>query len=247
MSQVDPVFAAVTAPGTPFELVERDSLLQFANAAPDLALMIDHARRHGDKTFLVDFSSDGAERRLTFEQVFAWRDQLTPMLHIRRGDRVAICMRNRAEWIVAFMAVIKAGGIAALLNSRGSPAELVAMIEDVTPALVLADSRRAALIREGGYAGRMLDLTKPFDGQEIERRAGEGMPAPGVAQPLDPVTILFTSGTTGRVKGAVLTHRSLITGLMLMQLSGVMVLHNMARQYKTTPEVLMANMPQQAV
>ncbi|MFN5781568.1 MAG: AMP-binding protein, partial [Novosphingobium sp.] len=146
MSQVDPVFAAVTAPGTPFELVERDSLLQFANAAPDLALMIDHARRHGDKTFLVDFSSDGAERRLTFEQVFAWRDQLTPMLHIRRGDRVAICMRNRAEWIVAFMAVIKAGGIAALLNSRGSPAELVAMIEDVTPALVLADSRRAALI-----------------------------------------------------------------------------------------------------
>ena len=247
MSKVDPLFAAVTAPGTPFELVERDGLLQFANAAPDLALMIDHARRHGDKTFLVDFSSDGAERRLTFEQVFAWRDQLVPLLQIKRGDRVAICMRNRAEWIVAFMAVIKAGGIAALLNSRGSPAELVAMIDDVTPALVLADGGRAALIREGGYRGRMLDLTKPFGDQEIARRAGEAMPDPGLAQPLDPATILFTSGTTGRVKGAVLTHRSLITGLMLMQLSGVMVLHNMARQYQTTPEVLMANMPQQAV
>lgn len=247
MTQVDPVFAAVTAPGTPFELVERDGLLQFANAAPDLALMIEHARRHGDRTFLVDFSSDGAERRLTFKQVFAWRDQLVPMLHIRRGDRVAICMRNRAEWIVAFMAVIKAGGIAALLNSRGSPAELVAMIDDVTPELVLADSRRAALIREGGYQGRMLDLTKPFDEAEIARRAIEEMPDPGLAQPLDPATILFTSGTTGRVKGAVLTHRSLITGLMLMQLSGVMVLHNMARQYQTTPETLMANMPQQAV
>ncbi len=247
MSQVDPVFAAVTAPGTPFELVERDGLLQFANAAPDLALMIDHARRHGDKTFLVDFSSDGAERRLTFEQVFAWRDQLVPLLQIKRGDRVAICMRNRAEWIVAFMAVIKAGGIAALLNSRGSPAELVAMIDDVTPALVLADSRRAALIREGGYQGRMLDLTKPFDAQEIERRAGEATPAPGVAQPLDPVTILFTSGTTGRVKGAVLTHRSLITGLMLMQLSGVMVLHNMAKAHGIPAEALMASLPQQAV
>ena len=37
MSQIDPVFAAVTAPGTPFELVERDGLLQFAQAAPDLA------------------------------------------------------------------------------------------------------------------------------------------------------------------------------------------------------------------
>lgn len=247
MSQIDPVFAAVTAPGTPFELTERDGLRQFANAAPDLNLMIEQARRHGDKTFLVDYSSDGAERRLTFEQVFAWRDQLAPMLHITRGDRVAICMRNRAEWIVAFMAVMKAGGIAALLNSRGSPAELVAMIDDVTPALVLADSRRAALIREGGYQGRMLDLTKPFEGQEIDRRGAAGMPDPGVAQPLDPATILFTSGTTGRVKGAVLTHRSLITGLMLMQLSGVMVLHNMARAHGMTPETLIANLPQQAV
>lgn len=246
MSQVDPVFAAVTAPGTPFELVEREGLLQFAQAAPDLALMIEHARRHGDKTFLVDFSSDGAERRLTFEQVFAWRDQLVPMLHIRRGDRVAICMRNRAEWIVAFMAVIKAGGIAALLNSRGSPVELVAMIEDVTPALVLADSRRAGLIREGGYKGRMLDLTRPFEGQEVERRAAEPVVDPGLAKADDPCAILFTSGTTGRVKGAVLTHRSLITGLMTMQLSGVMVLHNMARAHGIPVETILANLPQQA-
>lgn len=246
MSQIDPVFAAVTAPGTPFELVERDGLLQFAQAAPDLALMIDSARRHGDKTFLVDFSSDGSQRRLTFEQVFAWRDQLAPMLGIRRGDRVAICMRNRAEWIVAFMAVIKAGGVAALLNSRGSPAELVAMIDEVTPEVVLADSRRAELIREGGYKGRMLDLTKPFPAEEIARRAAAPV-EPSLATPLDPAAILFTSGTTGRVKGAVLTHRSLITGLMLMQLSGMMVLHNMARAHGMEPAQLIAAMPQQAV
>lgn len=246
MSQIDPVFAAVTAPGTPFELVEREGLLQFAHAAPDLALMIEHARRHGDKTFLVDFSSDGSERRLTFEQVFAWRDELAPMLGIRRGDRVAICMRNRAEWIVAFMAVIKAGGVAALLNSRGSPVELVAMIDEVTPAVVLADSRRAALIREGGYEGRMLDLTRPFPADEIARRAAAPV-TPHHASPLDPATILFTSGTTGQVKGAVLTHRSLITGLMLMQLSGTMVLHNMARAHGMEPAQLVAAMPQQAV
>lgn len=246
MNQIDPVFAAVTAPGTPFELVERDGLLQFAHAAPDLALMIDSARRHGDKTFLVDFSSEGEERRLTFEQVFSWRDQLAPMLGIRRGDRVAICMRNRAEWIVAFLAVIKAGGVAALLNSRGSPAELAAMIAEVTPEVVLADSRRAALIREGGYTGRMLDLTRPFDEAEIARRTSAPVePAP--ATPLDPAAILFTSGTTGRVKGAVLTHRSLITGLMLMQLTGTMVLHNMARAHGLDSGQLLAAMPQQAV
>ena len=246
MNTVDPIFATVTAPDTPFALVEQDGLLQFAHAAPDLAIMIEQARRHGDKTFLVDFSSDGQERRLTFEQVFVWRDQLAAMLDISRGDRVAICMRNRAEWIVAFMAVIKAGGVAALLNSRGSPAELAAMMAEVTPAVVLADSRRAALIREGGYEGRMLDLTRPFEAGEIARRSADAS-AIAPATPLDPAAILFTSGTTGRVKGAVLTHRSLITGLMLMQLSGTMVLHNMARAHGMTPQQLMAMLPQQAV
>ena len=245
MSQIDPVFAAVTAPGTSFELGEVDGVRQFANAPPDLNLMIETARRHGDKTFIVDFSSSGVERRLTFDQIFAWRDQLVPMLGIRRGDRVAICMRNRAEWMVAFLAVIKAGGVAALLNSRGSAAEIVAMIEDVSPSVVLADTHRAELVREGGYLGRMLDLTKPFDPDEIARRQAEPMPDPGVGQADDACAILFTSGTTGRVKGAVLTNRSLITGLMATQLSGVMVMHNMAKTNGVPVETIIANLPQQ--
>ncbi|MEG1451466.1 class I adenylate-forming enzyme family protein [Brevundimonas sp.] len=250
MTQIDPVFAAVTAPGTPFELADVDGVLQFANAAPDLNLMIESARRHGDKTFLVDFSSSGEERRLTFEQVFAWRDQLVPLLGIGRGDRVAICMRNRAEWMVAYLAVMKAGGVAALLNSRGAPVEIVAMIEDVSPSVVLADTRRAELIRQGGYTGRMLDLTKPFPPEEIERRQAQPQAntdaAPQTAKAEDDCAILFTSGTTGRVKGAVLSHRSLITGLMGAQLSGIMVLHNMAKAYGMSPQDLMANLPQQA-
>ena len=246
MSQIDPVFVAVTAPGTPFELIEIDGVPQFANAAPDLNLMIEGARRHGDKTFIVDFSSSGDERRLTFDQVFAWRDELAPMLGVKRGDRVAICMRNRAEWMVAFLAVMKAGGIAAVLNSRGAPAEIVAMIEEVSPVVVLADTHRAELIRAGGYTGRMLDLTKPFDPEEIARRQTEPTTEAGVAQADDGCAILFTSGTTGRVKGAVLSHRSLITGLMAAQLSGVMVMHNMAKTYGVPVETIIANLPQQA-
>lgn len=246
MSQIDPVFALVTAPGTPFELVEVDGVRQFANGAPDINLMIESARRHGDKTFIVDFSSSGVERRLTFDQVFAWRDELVPMLGVKRGDRVAICMRNRAEWMVAFLAVMKAGGIAAVLNSRGAPAEIMAMIDDVSPSVVLADTHRAELIREGGYTGRMLDLTRPFEPAEIARRQADPVPEPGVAQADDACAILFTSGTTGRVKGAVLSHRSLITGLMAAQLSGVMVMHNMAKTYGVPVETIIANLPQQA-
>jgi acyl-CoA synthetase (AMP-forming)/AMP-acid ligase II len=239
VSVSDPILAELTGPGQPFEIAERDRLRQFVNMPADLNMLIDAARRHGDRTFLVE-----GDRRLTFEQVFAWRDQLVPLLGIKHGDRVAICMRNRTEWIVGFMAAVKAGGIAALLNSRGSPAELVAMIEEVTPAVVLADTERAALLREGGYQGKILDLTQPPE--EIPAGHPERVDHTPCA-PGDPAAILFTSGTTGRVKGAVLTHRSLTTGLLAMQLSGVMVLHNMAKQYGMTPEALMAQSPQQAV
>ena len=240
MTRIDPIFSAVTAPGSPFEIGERDGLRLFVNAPADLNALIEGARRHGDKVFLVE-----GERRLTYDQIFAWRDDLVPLLGIKRGDRVAICMRNRAEWMIAFLATIKAGGVAALLNSRGSPAELVAMIEDVTPAVVLADSRRAALIREGGWQGRMLDLTKPPG----ELRAPPSPPEeiPHEFSATDPAAILFTSGTTGRVKGAVLTHRNLITGLLSMQLSGVMVLHGLAQRHAISVETLLANAPQPAV
>ena len=236
MSGVDPIFAQLTAPGQPFALTERDGLRLFSNMPPDLNMLIESARRHGDKTFIVE-----GDTRLSFDDVFRLRDALVPNLGITtRGERVAICMRNRSEWVIAFLAAIRAGGVPALVNSRGAPAELAAAVEDVTPTIVLADAERAALLREGGYEGRILE-TKDFP------KEGEAGPPPSPAQPDDPAAILFTSGTTGRVKGAVLTHRSLMTGVMGMQLSGMMVLHGMAQKMGIAPETIIANMPQGAV
>lgn len=241
MGKIDPVFAAVTAPGTPFEIGEHDGLRFFTNAPSDLNQLIERARRFEDQTCVVDFDGPGGERRLSFADMFAWRDRLAEHLGINRGDRVAICLRNRAEWMAAFLAVVKRGGIAALLNSRGSPTELAAMVDEVTPALVLADTERAALLREGGYEGPLLDLTQPL--ADRDETPEEGL----AARPGDACAILFTSGTTGRVKGAVLSHRSLITGLLGTQLTGSMVLHNMAREYGMSVEALAAKMPPQAI
>ena len=235
MSNIDPVFAAVTGPGSPFELGERGGLRQFVNAPPDLNMLIESAKAHGDKTVIVE-----GNRRFSFTELFGLRDALVPALDIKRGEHVAICMRNRAEWMVGFLAVQRAGGVAALVNSRGSAEELVAAVNDAAAGLVLADAKRAGLLREGGYAGRIIEADDfPTEAVDLGEQP--------IAKPGDPCVILFTSGTTGRVKGAVLSHKNLITGLLSMQLSGLMVLHNMANQMGIPVAAILANMPQQAV
>lgn len=234
MTQIDPIFAAVTAPGTPFEIGERDGMRCFFNAPPDLNMLIESARAHGEKTFIVE----GA-RRLSFAETFTLRDALAAELGIARGDRVAICMRNCAEWMLGFLAVMRCGGVAALINSRGSPAELCAMVEDIGADIVLADAARAALLREGGFTGRIISA------EDFPAAGATPLPV-ALASADDPVAILFTSGTTGRVKGAILTHKNLITGIMAVQLAGLMVLHNTADSLGIPVETIMANMPQQA-
>lgn len=235
MSATDPILDAVTAPGSPFELTSVNGVKHFANAPQNLDQFISSAAQYGDKTFIVE-----GERRLSFDETFALRDALAARLVIKPGDRVAICMRNRAEWLIGYMAIIRAGGVAVLINSRGSPEELVSAVNSVDAAIVLTDEHRAALLRDGGYEGALLEAS---DFPE----AGASFEPPAPAQPDNPAAILFTSGTTGRVKGAVLTHRNVITGIMSMQMSGMMVLHNTAAKLGMPPEKLMAHLPQQAV
>lgn len=235
MSSSDPILDAVTAPGSPFELTSIDGVKHFANAPRNLDQLISSAQRHGDATFIVE-----GERRISFNEAFALRDALAGKLAIEPGDRVALCMRNRAEWLIGYMAVVRAGGIVALINSRGSPEELAAAVGSVDAQVVLADARRAALMREGSYEGRIIEA-------EQFPEAGASFNPPPPAGPDDPAAILFTSGTTGRVKGAVLTHRNVVTGIMSMQMAGMMVLHNTARKMGIPVDQLLAHIPRQAV
>ncbi len=235
MTQNDPIFDAVTGHGSPFEIGERDGMRHFVNAPSSLNTLIEAARVHGDKTFIVE-----GDRRLSFTETFALRDALAAELDIERGDHVAICMKNSAGWMIAFLAVMAAGGVAVLVNSRGAPAELAAMVEDAEVALVLADATREGRLREGGYGGRILCASEfPAFGSARSLHS--------IAAPDDPAAILFTSGTTGRAKGAVLSHKNLITGIMLVQMSGAMILHGMAKQHGVDVETIRANMPQGAV
>lgn len=236
----DPLLAGLTGPGMPFEIATIGDQRAFRHAPADLNRMVETARRHGERTAIVDWRDDGTERRTSFAELFAARDRLAARLGDRRGQRIALCMHNRAEWMIGFLAVLRAGGVAALFNSRGAPAELIAMVEEVTPSLILTDTRALHALREGGYTGPAIDLTL----DEAGDAAGE-LPAHEAAAD-DPAAILFTSGTTGRPRGVVLTHRNLITGLMAVQLSGMMVLHGLARAHSLAVETILAQMPQQA-
>jgi len=242
--QSDPVLAELTAAGQPFEIVAGEAGRAFRNAPSDLNLMIEGARRHGARIAIVDWRDDGSERRMSFDELFAARDRLVGRLVARlgdcRGQRIAICMHNRAEWMIGFLAVLRVGGVPALFNSRGAASELIAMIAEVTPVLVLGDTRACAALKAGGHTGPLIDLTQPDQGDHI-------MPAlADTASPDDPAAILFTSGTTGRPRGVVLTHRNLVTGLMTVQLSGMMVLHGIARAQQVPVDTILAHMPQQA-
>lgn len=122
-----------------------------------------------------------------------------------QGDRIAIAMRNRPEWIVAFMAVTMAGAVAVLINGRGAPDELVHALAQIPCRFVIADARRMDRLKTARVAEALV-AAPDLDGLAKE---DEAVFSPVRVAPDSPAVILFTSGTTGRPKGVVLPQRAI--------------------------------------
>jgi len=166
------------------------------------------------------------DERLTFPDLDRWSEQLARSLAgrgIKKGDRVGIAMRNCPAWVVSYMAVVKAGGIATLLNGWWQPHELEHALDLVSPALIIADAPRAKRIENvcNSCALVTLAVEQPLENALAPLLGGEA-DLPEVA-PEDDATILFTSGSTGEAKGAVSTHRAVTTGVYAYA-TGLMVL-----------------------
>ena len=172
------------------------------------------------------------EERLTFAELNSWADRLAPVLVARgvgKGDRVAIAMRNCPAWVVTYMAVLKAGAIATLINGWWQAEELGHALRLTEPVLVIADAPRAARVAATGADWTIVSL--PIE-QQIGDALGPLLDGGGSAAlpeigPDDPATILFTSGSTGDAKGALSTHRAVTTGVYayatgLMTLLGIL-------------------------
>ena len=234
MTYANPALDSLTASGTPFEIAREGDARFFRNAPTSLNDLMESARRHGAATAIVE-----GDVRYSFADVFARRDALAATLDVAAGQRVAIAMRNTASWMIGFLAIIRVGAVAVLANSRAAGGEMRAAIEECDVAVVLADDARAAALRAAGYVGRIIEAKDFPTSADLTRP----MPAPASD---DPAAILFTSGTTGRVKGAVLSHKNLVTGLMCVQLAGMVVLKSIAEKYDVPVETIMARAPQAA-
>lgn len=140
------------------------------------------------------------------------------------GDRVLILMLNRTEFIESFLAVNKLGAIAVPVNFRMTPPEIAFLVSDCQAKVVITESvlaNVAAAVRDIDatlttviVAGGTTDDT--FIGYD-DLLAEDGGPADTVDIPNEsPALIMYTSGTTGRPKGAVLTHTNLTGQTMTM-------------------------------
>ena len=154
--------------------------------------------------------------RLTFLEV---DQQSTRLAHglvargIAVGDRVALCLSNRAEFVVAFMGVVKAGAIAITLNPRLSAPEVAYVFGDATPrAIILEGETRPTLAKAGGGPGLRICVDAPTAGEiaYAELVSVGSHTLPDIPPEFDDCMISYTSGTTGKPKGAVITQANYI-------------------------------------
>ena len=176
----------------------------FAERPASLCELVDQAvRRNGDGEALVC----GSER-LTWKALAERIARVAAGLSsrgIRQGDRVALLLGNRIEFVLALFAAARLGAIAVPLSIRSSKPELGYVLEHCEASLVIHETELADRLPA---LGRRIAIDE--FGSLLETPGGEALPV----QEEDTAAILYTSGTTGRPKGAMLSHLGIVHSAM---------------------------------
>lgn len=158
-----------------------------------------------DRPALEHLDGDGTLRSLTFGQIEARANQMAHELVARglaRGDRLCVHLANRVEFIDLFLACVRLGVIFVPMNVLYRERELRHIITDSDPKAVVMSSASDATYPDGATLWAVEALTE----------SAAARPTTRVLMPLEgdtPAMIVYTSGTTGAAKGAVLSHNNL--------------------------------------
>ncbi len=225
---LDAIMDKLTEAGGPAETIMIDrggvDMPALKNAPPSLIHYFEHyCSEHADACFLVD-----GDVRLSFAESWdAARHVAAGLVKdhgVERGDRVGIAARNSANWIVAYMGVLIAGGCATLLNGFSSGEELADQIELVGCKLLLADAQRAKRLDGQSHGARIVlfdHCNDPADGLGAIWGDPASASFPEIG-PDDYATILYTSGSTGKSKGAWSDHRGVVHGALSYAMQSLM-------------------------
>ena len=193
---LDPeAFAGFLGPGGFFELVEEDvlgaRLALFANRQRSIGAMVEAAAGHGDRPFLVE-----GDRTVTFADLPARVAGAAARLAaagVERGDRVAMAGRPSLDHCLVALGTMARGAVATVLNPSWTADETAHAVDLTAPALAVGEDGP-------------LTFADLLAGPAPEALAPEAV----AVDEDDPATVIFTSGTTGRPKGATLSHRNIV-------------------------------------
>jgi len=232
------VRAELCAEGQLFEVEEIDvrgvRVRAWKHAAPSLRDFWLQTAGHGDATYLVY-----EDERWTYAEAHDMVSRVARWLAdngVQPGDRVAIAMRNYPEWMLCYWAIVSAGAVAVGVNAWWVPEELAYGLNDCAPTVIFCDRERLqrfAEIRDEvppmQVVGVRCDDTLPeyaLPWSAVLETPAE-MPEAAI-DPDDDACIFYTSGTTGRPKGAELTHRGCTNNILTSLFSNLSQLQALA-------------------
>ncbi|MGV8997314.1 MAG: class I adenylate-forming enzyme family protein [Parvibaculaceae bacterium] len=232
--------AFLTAPGVPFEMEEKTIRGQktrvWKNAPPTIRDAFLAGRAHGERVFLV-LDDDRATYEGFARAAITFAHELIAQ-GVKKGDRVAIIMRNLPEWPVAFYGASLTGAIVTPLNAWWTGEELEYGLKDSGSKIAIVDAGLLERITE--HLDKCPDLERVYVARKADEIADPMIvkfesvvgavndwskladkPLPDVALDSDDdATIFYTSGTTGKPKGALGTHRNMMSNIMASAISG---------------------------
>jgi long-chain acyl-CoA synthetase len=226
--------ALLTAPGSKFELetivVNGVALRSYKLAPPTLRHILLNSWNYADREFLV-FEDERITFAAHYKAVAKLAHHLRDVCGVKKGDRVAVIMRNYPQWPVAFYAALMLGAIATPMNSWWTGEELEYGLADSGARVAVIDVERlerlrermprlgalqhvlVARSREDEADPRITSLDALIGGAKSWADLPDLQPPHADIAPDDDATIMYTSGTTGKPKGALATHRAIVANV----------------------------------